>query len=360
MANIGVIGAGAIGGSLGGLMAKGGEDVTLIDVWAEPVKVIREKGLHIDGYTEQHDIQVQVIHVDELSQLKEKFDILFVAVKGYDTEWAVKLMLPHIHHDTWVVTPQNGVNEELIAPMVGAHRTLGCVVMLSAWLTDPGRILHTRSSEIDFYVAELTGQITPRVQELGRLIGLAGGTKVIEDLWGQRWSKLAINCMANAMGGLTNISFWEARANPKSRRLILRLGAEATRVGRTLGHRLVPLSEVLRLNPSEDRFTYDDLETAAREGLPALEEAMLMERPAPGSRADQARASLHQDLLKGRKTEADYLNGYVARKGAALGVPAPYSAAAAQVIKGIEAGEFQMGLENIDRVNGIVEAAASR
>ena len=120
MTRIGVIGAGAIGGSLGGSMALNGEDVTLVDTWRENVDTMRDTGLLLDGSAGEHRVEVNALHTDDLDHLSGSFDILIVAVKSYHTKWAVELMSPYIHEDTWVVSPQNSINELQIAPMVGA------------------------------------------------------------------------------------------------------------------------------------------------------------------------------------------------------------------------------------------------
>ena len=107
MTRIGAIGVGAIGGTLAGFMAKAGEDVTLIDPWREHVEAMQNNGLLLDGSTGEHRVEVNAIHTDELDQLEGPFDVLLIAVKSYDTEWATRLMLPFIHDETMVVSPQN-------------------------------------------------------------------------------------------------------------------------------------------------------------------------------------------------------------------------------------------------------------
>ena len=350
MAKIGIIGAGAIGGTLGGLMTKGGEDVTLIDPWLEHVKAMREDGLRIQTLKEDHHVQVNALHVGEVDQIKEKFDILFVSVKTYDTEWAVNFMRHFIRDDTLVISAQNCINEEIIAPMVGARRTLGVVILLSTWLQEPAHIRHYMSmgeqmkgAEVNFNVGELDGKITPRAEEIAQLLSLVGGSAVTPDLWGERWSKLAINCMANPVSGMTGLGNFMIRESPSSRTLLLKLGAEAVRVGRSLGYGVA--------SPMKD-FSIDQLEEAAAGGMPALEAGITADPPGP----DEGKPSLLQDVMKGRRTEIDYMNGYIVRRGESIGLPSPYSAATTAVIKGVEAGEFPMGMDNIDRVRTIVEA----
>ena len=349
MTRIGVIGAGAIGGTLGGFMALNGEDVTLIDTWRENVDMMRETGLLLDGSVGEHRVEVNALHTDELDRLADSFDILIVAVKSYHTKWAIELMSPYIHEDTWVVSPQNSINELQIAPMVGARRTIGCVTTISAAMMEPAHIVRSESTSqvlqgkpTAFKVGELDGRITTRVEELARLFEPAGHTIVTEELWSERWTKLATNCMANPTSAMTGLPSYEMRADERARRLMLRLGVEAVKVGRAIGHNVkAPMAD----------FTLEDLERASLDGHPELEERFVGVPPKfPG------RPSMGQDVIKGRKTEIDYLNGFTVEHGKRIGVPTPYNEAAVAVVKGVESGEFPVGIENVDRMESMARA----
>ena len=353
MARIGVIGAGAVGGSLAGFMTQGGEDVTLVDPWREHVEAMRTHGLLLDGLRGEHRVPVNAIHTDELDRIEGQFDILIVAVKSYDTRWATELMLPFVKDDTWVVSPQNGINELQIAPIVGAHRTVGCVTTISVAAMEPGHVTRTGSfsqslqgKPIDFRVGELNGQVTARAEELARLFEPAGRTIVIDDLWGERWTKLCTNSMANPTAAMTGLASYEMRADERARRLMLKLGIETITVGRSMGY---------RVRPPLEEFELEDMERAATLGHAELEERFTGKPPAiPG------RPSMAQDVIKGRPTEIDHINGFVVEQGRRIGVPTPFNAAIVPVVKGVESGEFQVGVENVERVESIARAEVAR
>ena len=342
---IGIIGSGAIGALLGGHLTRAGEDVIMFDTWRKHIEIMREEGLLMDGIQGEYRVQVDARQVSELAIVEEKFDLIIIAVKSYDTVWAVELMKPHLAQTGFFVSPQNSINEELIAPMVGADCLIGCVSTVSSWLMDAGHVRQTGSmsqaikGNISFTLGELDGRDTSRVRAVQRLWNYVGDTKVSYNLWGERWSKLAINCMANPSAGMTGLTSHEVRENPKSRSMMLEFGAEALRVGRTLGYNI----------PSPIKgFSLDDIDQAVSGGNSRLEEFFSEALPeVPGY------PSLYQDILKGRKTEIDYLNGYVVKKGKEVGVKTPYSEAAVAVIKGIESGEFQVGMDNVRRVEEI-------
>ena len=348
------IGVGAIAGTLAGFMAKAGNDVLMIDSWKEHVETMNEKGLILDGIVGDHLVKVNAIHTDEIPNISDTFDMVIVGVKSYDTENAIKAMLPFMNEETCVVSPQNSINETLIAPLVGAQRTIGCITTISAGMYEPGHITRTGSvsqslqkEPVCFTVGELNGEITERVQTIADLFNSAGKTLVTDDLWGQRWSKMVTNCMVNATAGMTGLMSHEVRADRETRNQILNLAIETVKVGRALGYNVKP--------PMGD-FSLEDMEKGAGpEGNEELDKVLQGTPPeVPG------RPSLAQDVMKGRKTEIDYLNGLVSDKGREIGVDTPYSDAVTQVLKGVEAGEFGGGMDNIRRVSDIVRSYHGR
>ncbi len=348
------IGVGAIAGTLAGFMAKAGNDVLMIDSWKEHVDTMNEKGLILDGIVGDHLVQVNAIHTDEILNIGDKFNMVIVGVKSYDTVNAIKAMLPFMNEETCVVSPQNSINETLIAPLVGAHRTIGCITTISAGMYEPGHITRTGSvsqslqkEPICFTVGELNGEITERVQTIADLFSTAGKTLVTDDLWGQRWSKMVTNCMVNATAGMTGLMSHEVRADRETRNQILNLAIETVKVGRALGYNVKP--------PMGD-FSLEDMEKGAGpEGNEELDRVLQGTPPeVPG------RPSLAQDVMKGRKTEIDYLNGLVSDKGKEIGVETPYSDAVTHVLKGVESGEFGVGMDNIRRVSDIVRSYHGR
>ena len=348
---IACVGVGAIGGSLAGFIAEDGADILLIDGWREHVEVMKESGLTLDGIVGDHNVTVKAVHEDEISAIREKFDLVIVGVKSYDTPRAVKSMIPHMKSDTWVVSPQNSINELQIAPLVGASRTIGCVTTISAGLYEPGHIIRTGSvsqslqkDPICFTIGELTGELTDRVFEIAEIFQPAGKTIVTDDLWGQRWSKMVTNCMVNATAAMTGLMSHEVRADEEARNQILNLAIETVRVGRSQGYDVKP--------PMGD-FTLEEMEMAVSpEGHKELDKILKGSTPeVPG------RPSMAQDVMKGRLTEIEYLNGFVSQKGKEMGIETPYSDAVTQVLKAVESGEFEVGINNVEKVKNIVEAS---
>src|SRR5205807_3967160 len=192
---IGIVGAGAIGCVVGGLLTKAGRDVTLIDQWPEHIEAMKTRGLRLSGTCGDHTIPVRALHLHEVQGLREPFDLAFVAVKSYDTEWATQLGLAYLRRPGGVVVDfQNGINDERVAAVAGRERTLGCVITIGAGLYEPGHVIRTDEGGA-FKIGELDGRDTERARRLVEALNHAAPTNLTTNLFGERWSKLAVNCM---------------------------------------------------------------------------------------------------------------------------------------------------------------------
>jgi 2-dehydropantoate 2-reductase len=312
---IGIIGVGAIGSVVGGLLTKAGRDVTLIDQWPEHVETMKKDGLRLSGTCGEHRIPVKALHIHELQLVEEPFDAVFVAVKSYDTEWATALGCRYLRQPHGVVVDfQNGINDERVAAVAGRERTLGCVITIAAGMYEPGHAMRTDSGTLGFKIGELDGKDTPRARALVALMNDVALTKLTPNLWGERWSKLTLNCMLNPLAGLSGLGTAECRTEPGPRRLAVHLGAETIQVGRARGHEVEPIFHI-----TAQRL----VDAAAGRGLAEVEADISKDAL---SRAG-GRPSLLQDVMRRRRTEIDYLNGYVVDEGRKLGVPTPFNEA---------------------------------
>jgi 2-dehydropantoate 2-reductase len=338
---IAVVGAGALGGYVGGYLAHHGMDVTFIDMWPEHVETIRQRGLELDGVTPEEKFTVtkaRTMHLTEAQSLAQQkpFDIAFVSVKSYDTEWATLFIRQYLASDGYVVSLQNCLNEEKIAGIVGWGRTVGTIAsLISVDMFEPGRIRRTVAKGGDkhtvFRIGEPHGRITKRVEELVAMFRLIDSAKATTNLWGERWTKLVQNGMRNGISAASGMSTAQCDLDDAIRRFAIGLGGEAIRVGQALGYEL---EKILKLEP----------ETLARAGegdKASLEqvENVLIASAGANPRGDMMRPSMAQDIIKGRRTEIEFMNGYVAQKGAELGLPTANNLKLTGIVKSIERGE---------------------
>ena len=340
------VGAGAIGGYVGGHMTRAGHDVTLIDPWPEHVERMRGHGLELSGVSdaERHTVKVNALHLTDAQRLcrERPIDIGFVCVKSYDTEWATLLIRQYLAPDGFIVSLQNCINEERIAALVGWGRTTGCIAsLIAAELYEPGRVKRTvpmgGERHTVFRVGEPHGRITPRLQEVAELLRCVDSAKVTSNLWGERWSKLVVNSMRNGLSAATGLYGNQRDTAEAPRWLSIRLGSQAVRVGQALGY---SLERMLGMEP----------ETLARAGeghRDALAEITDILLEGVKKRADDQRPSMAQDIAKGRRTETDFINGYVHARGAEIGVDAALHGRMNELVKRVERGLVPAGAEHI-------------
>src|SRR5689334_24161589 len=341
-----IVGAGAVGGYAGAHMVQAGEDVTFIDPWPEHVEYMRKHGLRVTHARDvpEFTVPVRALHVTDAQQLaKEKpVDIAFVCMKSYDTAWATMMIRQYLAPDGFVVSLQNCMNEETIAGVVGWGKTLGCIASsISVNLPEPGHIHRGAgkggAAHTVFRAGEVHGRITPRAKEVCRLVGYSDSAKVTDNLWGERWSKLVANTMANGVSACTGLPGAQIAQNEAIRHFQARLGSEAIRIGQARGYNL---EEIDHLPP----------ETIARAGegdLAALKTYDERRLSRVGRGSPDQRPSMGQDMAKGRRTEIEFLNGFVVREGEQAGIQARTNERLVDIVKRVERGELKQDPRHI-------------
>jgi len=340
---IGFIGAGAMGAYIGGKIALSGREVVVIDPWREHVDAIRRDGIQLLGTDGTGKVRVTALHVDEVDTLADRpIDVGFIAVKSYDTEWAAAIAARCLAPSGFVVSLQNGINEQAIAEVVGANRTVGCIAStMGVALRGPGVVERTFRPGGDAYtvfrVGELDGRLTPRVQLVAELLRLVDSAVAITDLWAERWAKLSANSMHNGLAAISGLGHMGIYGQSEPRWLAIRLGAEAVRVGRALGLELHPVRGI----PA------DDLEAAGFGDAAALKRVERVIENSMARLTEDLRPSTAQDVIKGRRTEIEYINGAVCKKAAEVSVPVPHQQAIVNLVKRVERGELRPDITNI-------------
>jgi len=333
---IGIIGAGAIGSIVGGMLTKAGHDVTLIDQWPEHVEAMKQPGLRLSGTCGEHLVPVKALHIHEMQGIREPFDAIFISVKSYDTEWATSMALAYLREPGGVVVDfQNGINDERVAAVAGRERTLGCVITISAGMYEAGHAIRTDKGTMGFKIGEHDGKVTARAQELARVMNDVATSKVTTNLWGERWSKLSVNCMVNPISGLSGFDSAEARTARVPRRIAVFAAAEVIQVGRARGYEVEPIYSI-----EAQRF----LDAVEGKGLAEVEADMARDAK---SRVG-GRPSMLQDVMKGRRTEINYLNGYVAEQGRQVGVKTPLNDKIVELVNAPGVGLLKPDPKNLD------------
>ena len=303
-----VAGAGALGSVFGGLLARAGHDVILVGRGPHMAAVARD-GLRIDGLFGDHVVR-GLATVADVGGLEGTFDTVLLTVKSYDTAAMVRAMAPHLAPNGLLISLQNGLgNVEQAEDVLGRARVLGARVICGAELLAPG---HVRVTVIAAPV--LVGSPDPHDAERATLARVwarrfadAGiPSETTDNLFGELWAKVFYNAALNPLGALLRVPYGYLPDDPDARALMDRLIDEAFAVARASGVALRwPAAAAYR-----DHF-YGAL--------------------VPSTAAH--RSSMLQDLERGRPTEIDAINGWVVRRGEALGVPVPANTTLTQVFR---------------------------
>jgi len=301
---ISVIGAGAMGSIIGGLLAKGGNDVTLIDVWETAVREINERGLRL----EDRSGNLETIQVRATSDPAEvgPVDLVLVFVKCYDTEVAVRAAKPLLGPQTIVLSLQNGWgNGPRISAIIGRERLLLGVCYHSATVIGPGHVQHGGRGMT--FVGELDGKMSDRLTRIADCFNRAGIEVTATPLvLKEIWSKLSLNVCTLPTSALLRFLAPQLIQHDSLMELMRALLREAIAVARAQD---IPLE-------FEERW----------EAITGL-----LRRCAPG-----VKASMLQDVERGRRTEIDVINGAIVEAGRRLNLPTPYNDSMFWLVKALE------------------------
>lgn len=336
-----IVGAGAIGGTIGAFLTKAGHDVTLVDIVPEHVKIMNEQGLRITGIRGDHRYPVKAILADELTG---PLGTVFLCVKGHLTEGAIQQIAPLLADDGYVVSIQNGLNEEIIEKYIGRERTVGCFVHFGADYIEPGVV--QLGQDRDIFIGELDGQVTPRAEQLRDTLSAVMPAHVTTNIWGYLWGKLVYASMAFVVSTVDAPSP-DVLDDPRGRQVSLAASAEAARVADAQGYKMEMIGgfdpNAFLPGPGwEDRAnaTLDDLAAETRASI-------------------KQHMGIWRDLkVKKRKTEIDMQCGPIASWGRRLNIPTPVNDEIIRVVYEIEDGKRGMGWDNLDVLLAAVPASS--
>lgn len=331
---IAVIGAGAIGSVLGGLLARAGEDVTLVGRRAH-VDAVNQSGLRIDGALGEMRVRIKA-----QERLDFTPEVVLLTAKTQAVATTAGEVQPFVA-EVPVVTVQNGVrSDELAAGVLGKQNLLSSVVLFGATFLEPGKVTYAPAGTLVLGVP--FGPVDQRAQAIATMLDKAVPTRLSDNIQGAHWTKLIIN-ENNALPAVTGLSLQQVNQRPALRRLAVLLMREAAATIRAAGIQMASLPRV----PAGALTTMLRLPMPAAARLPGLLSRSLGATPVLGSTL--------QSVKRGERTEIDYLNGEVVTLGRRIGRPTPYNAAVVDLVHQIEAtGNFLTAEEATAAVNRAV------
>ncbi len=315
-----VIGAGAMGGSFGGLLARAGHEVTFVDSWAEHVAAIRANGLAVEGVAGEHRVKVRA---ESAVPAGLDADLAMVWVDSNNTREAALAAARALGPDGFAITLQNGIgNVETLVEVLGKARVAGGSSMASAASRGPGRSALTHMGMTT--IGELDGKNTKRLETLRDALAGAGfEVRLHPDILSVIWSKFALNCTINALCAASGLRLGEVARVPDMSRL-------------------------------QDRVIDEVLAVTKAKGL-ALEYPDFRGHIKEHCWKKFSRPSMLQHIDAGRRTEIGALNARLVEEGAKLGVPTPYNDAVACLLRGVEfkrtqaAGRTEADYANLEK-----------
>lgn len=318
-----ILGAGSIGMTTGALIVKNGGTVDLIDSFEENVRALNEKGATVTG-TLDFNVPAAALTPEQVTGI---YDLVILLCKQTASEEALKSLLPHLGEDSVVLTLQNGIPEETVARHVGWERTMGGIVMFGATWRAPGVVECTSAAEsmlgrVLFILGEPSGRITPRLLAVQKFLGQAGVCGITEHLMGERWLKVMINAAMSGMSAALGCTFGDVLDNDTALNCAAHIMDEAIKCCHARGYRM-------------EKLDGHDLEEQELHSLAELPEKKARIREIWDAHR-RLKASMLQDLEKGRATEIDAINGQVGAAGRELGIPTPYSDMVVAVVKAAE------------------------
>ena len=326
-----MIGAGAIGGITAAYMAKAGLDITLVCKHPEVTDLANGAGLTILGLKGEEQIPVQA--VTKVSELSGEFDVCMIATKAYDMPEAAREILPFLKADSLVVSMQNGICTDALAEIVGAGRTVGCVIGWGATMHQPGRLEMTSEGE---FILGIPGQTeTGALEPLRKAMETVVPTKTSGAILSELYSKLIVNSCITSLGAICGLRLGEMMKRKQARKIFLAIIQEAMEVAHGLK---------LPVFPFGGRLDYEKL--IQGKNVFAEWKRHLMIRIV-GIKYKNLKSSSLQSLERGRPTEIDYFNGYIVKKGREVKVDCPVNARLTQMVKEIERGERKITEQNL-------------
>ncbi|MEH7178086.1 ketopantoate reductase family protein [Neobacillus vireti] len=316
---IAIMGAGSLGTIIGALITARGQEVDLIDINKEHVEALNHSGAKITGFMDL-TVPVKALLPNDMNG---KYDLVFLLTKQVYNQTSLEQLLPHLHSSSIVCTLQNGIPEDFVSSIIGHERTIGGVVGFGATWLGPGvselvTEVHTVKNYA-FDIGELDGSITPRIEEVKRILNVIGHCHVSDNIMGIKWSKLLMNATFSGMSAALGCRFGDVLSNETAMFSLAHIADETIKVARAHGIKLEEMQgkdmEFLELQDENDVPNKMDFYHEVWE---------------PHS---NTKASMLQDLEKNRKSEIDYINGFVCKKGSEAGIKTPYNDLVVKLVK---------------------------
>jgi len=327
---IAVIGTGANGASIGADFVQAGYDVTYIEQWPDHVEAMNRNGVTVNMPDQTVVTKVVAKHLCQVAELTDKFDLVFMLVKAYDTRWAAELIKPVLAENALVVGLQNGMSIDDLVDILGAERVMGAVIECCSNMFEPGVCnRETPPSGSWFALGGLTPSTQARADDVAEVLRHAGTVEVYDDIRSAKWMKLVANASELVPSALLNQPLHEVVQDPEMVDYMKACAKEALAVCIGSGSKIVPIFGLKEAQQDPDLYAVE------------LFDQVIAHFTFPNTLT-----TVLQDWRKGRRAEIHEINGLVVREGARLGIPTPANSITLDIASWIEVGELEAGADN--------------
>ncbi len=302
ISTVAVIGAGAVGSYFGGLLARAGYDVTLI-ARQDHVKAIQENGLYMECQSFQERVSVKASI--EYQAIKNA-DLILFCVKSPDTESVAKEIKPYLSEDSIILSLQNGVDNAERISAVLLNPVYPAVVYVATGMAGPGHVKHFGRGEL--VIGDLDGKKASLEQLTLLQEYLNKGNipcSISKNIKHDMWLKFLVNCSYNAISGIGQIEYGQ-------------------------------MIQSTHINDLIEQITKEFLAVAEKEGIHISPEQAISANVQIAKTMTKQKSSTAQDLMKCKKTEIDFLNGYIVRRGLVHQIPTPVNHSVYALVKMLE------------------------
>lgn len=308
-----VVGAGAMGGLFGGLLAEGGLDVTLVDTWREHVATIQSRGLQIVGVGGDRAIQLKAT---SFPKEIDRADVVLFHCKAFANEEAAESVKHLFIGETAAISFQNGLgNEETLERILGKGSVIGGLTAQAGLLEAPGVVRNF--GDLPTHIGEIGGGLSDRTTRIAKAFSVHGlPTKASADIKREKWKKLLGNVALGAISAITDFRSFEIMRVPELRETVFRLIDEAANVANAEG---------VVLDVAE-----------AREVLMKLVDTS-------GGGTGMSKSSMREDIIRRRRTEIDTIHGAVAQLARKHEIPTPTLDSVVALVKGLQSQYLSEG-----------------
>ena len=328
---VAIYGAGSLGTILGAYISKAGEKIELINRNKAHVEALQTKGAQVVGTVQF----TQPVVAYTPAEMSGEYDIIFLMTKQQHNAEVVEMLKGYLTADGVLVTFQNGLPEVQIAEILGAERVLGCTVAWGATMQGAGVCeLTSEPDALSFALGAITPLRHKYFDKVKELLEKMGTVDVEENFIGTRWSKLLINASFSGMSAVLGCTFGEAAAPRESRRIVQALIKECIDVCAAGNIRIEPVQ-------GKDIVKLLDYKSGLKKAISFFIIPIAIRKHA------KLKASMLQDLEKGKLTEVDAINGAVSDYGRKVGCPTPMNDRVVEIIHRIERGELTPNASNL-------------